>query len=615
MATNMVSYDNIPGLQDVQSWAAPEDLELLKVLIDNGQTHLFDHWRAGTDEDKKREFFKQVKTLDSNYPGGIATYVKNSRRLLRESAESVNPFQGMTPEVPDGLKLDFGSDDYRRLEEIGIRAFRDCAFVLVAGGLGERLGYTDIKISLPVESITERTYIELYIQQILSFQKASNDLTPDQPPRVCPLAIMTSDDTHDRTLEVLEKNNYFGAAPGQVTLMKQEKVAALMDNEARFAVCEKNPYLVDTKPHGHGDVHTLLASTGLAKKWQSEGFRFITFFQDTNSLCFNIIAATIGASIEKGFDVNSVTCPRKAKEAVGAITKLVKDDGSSITVNVEYNQLEPMLLASGFPEGDVNGPDGFSPFPGNINQLVFTVDPYVKVLDSTGGLVPEFVNPKYADDSKTKFIKPTRLECMMQDLPKLLGPEVKVGFAQFPEWTYSPVKNNNEVAVKHFQAGVKGRSAPEGEFEYYSANCQFLQAVGVKLPETVPFNVLGFTLQATPKVVLYPDFALSLNKLAKSFPNPSQIKMSSTSALIVEGDDVVIKEMDLDGALHIKVSPGTKVVFDKIQVKNNGVEFRVLEDVTSVPTWKAIRGFEVNKKDMYVSEHTTPGEIVTSIIQ
>lgn len=26
-------------------------------------------------------------------------YVKNSRRLLRESAESVNPFQGMTPEV------------------------------------------------------------------------------------------------------------------------------------------------------------------------------------------------------------------------------------------------------------------------------------------------------------------------------------------------------------------------------------------------------------------------------------------------------------------------------------------------------------------------------------
>ena len=45
----------------------------------------------------------------------------------------------------------------------------------------------------------------------------------------------------------------------------------------------------------------------------------------------------------QGYEMNSVCVPRKAKDAVGAITKLVKPDGSSITVNVEYNQLEPML--------------------------------------------------------------------------------------------------------------------------------------------------------------------------------------------------------------------------------------------------------------------------------
>jgi len=31
----------------------------------------------------------------------------------------------------------------------------------------------------------------------------------------------------------------------------------------------------------------------------------------------------------------------------------------------------------------------------------------------------EFVNPKYADEAKTVFKKPTRLECMMQDYPKV----------------------------------------------------------------------------------------------------------------------------------------------------------------------------------------------------
>ena len=34
-----------------------------------------------------------------------------------------------------------------------------------------------------------------------------------------------------------------------------------------------------TKPHGHGDVHALLHSSGLAKKWQAEGFKWVCFFQ------------------------------------------------------------------------------------------------------------------------------------------------------------------------------------------------------------------------------------------------------------------------------------------------------------------------------------------------
>lgn len=38
---------------------------------------------------------------------------------------------------------------------------------------------------------------------------------------------MVSDDTRDRTQEMLEQGNWFGMEEGQVTLMKQEKVAAI----------------------------------------------------------------------------------------------------------------------------------------------------------------------------------------------------------------------------------------------------------------------------------------------------------------------------------------------------------------------------------------------------
>ena len=62
---------------------------------------------------------------------------------------------------------------------------------------------------------------------------------------------------------------------------------------------------------------------------------------------------------------------------------------------------------------------GWSPYPGNINQLVIKLSSYVPQLAATGGVISEFVNPKYKDASKTAFKSSTRLECMMQDYPKV----------------------------------------------------------------------------------------------------------------------------------------------------------------------------------------------------
>lgn len=50
---------------------------------------------------------------------------------------------------------------------------------------------------------------------------------------------------------------------------------------------------------------------------------------------------------------------------------ILKTSGRSMVINVEYNQLDPLLRATGFPDGDVNCETGYSPFPGNINQVIF----------------------------------------------------------------------------------------------------------------------------------------------------------------------------------------------------------------------------------------------------
>ena len=82
-----------------------------------------------------------------------------------------------------------------------------------------------------------------------------------------PLCIMVSDDTHDRTLKLFEENEYFGLDKEDVTLVKQENVPALLDNDGNMALLENGEFKIITKPHGHGDIHTLLYQNGVAQKW------------------------------------------------------------------------------------------------------------------------------------------------------------------------------------------------------------------------------------------------------------------------------------------------------------------------------------------------------------
>jgi UDP-sugar pyrophosphorylase len=224
---------------------------------------------------------------------------------------------------------------------------------------------------------------------------------------------------------LLEENSYFGMGPGQVTVMMQDKVPALADSRGRIATRKNDrfqvgffflrdhiPFLIfsqiEMKPHGHGDVHTLLLQKGLVKQWVGEGREWLMFFQDTNPLSFRASMAFLGASKVNGFAMNSMAVPRVPREPVGAICSLNCPDNQSYVTNVEYNQLAPLLAQQG---GDQSGEDGItSPYPGNTNVLMLHLPEYFEVLESTEGVVPEFVNPKYADKERETFKSATRLD-------------------------------------------------------------------------------------------------------------------------------------------------------------------------------------------------------------
>lgn len=178
------------------------------------------------------------------------------------------------------------------------------------------------QIGLPTELATETSYIQFYIETILAFQSRYA-----APSHKLPLCIMTSGDTNDKTVAILKNNNYFGMDPDQITIVQQgQGVPALLDNDAHIAVDPEDPYNIQMKPHGHGDIHALLHSHGVAKQWLATGTKWTVFFQDTNGLAFHTLPLSLGVSSRLGLIMNSITCPRKAGQAIGGIAKLSKGD-------------------------------------------------------------------------------------------------------------------------------------------------------------------------------------------------------------------------------------------------------------------------------------------------
>ncbi|EOY16461.1 UDP-sugar pyrophospharylase [Theobroma cacao] len=604
---NINGGDWPPNLVKNLHLLSPDQIELAKMLLKMGQSHLFQHWaEPGAEDDQKKAFFAQVAKLNSSYPGGLASYIKTARELLADSKAGKNPYDGFTPSVPTGEILSFGDENFIKFEEVGIKEAQNAAFVLVAGGLGERLGYNGIKVALPAETTTGTCFLQLYIEHILALQEASSRLTKGACQKEIPFVIMTSDDTHASTLELLESNSYFGMKPTQVKLLKQEKVACVDDNDARLALDPHNKYKIQTKPHGHGDVHSLLYSSGLLNIWRDAGLRWVLFFQDTNGLLFKAIPASLGVSATKQYHVNSLAVQRKAKEAIGGITRLTHSDGRSMVINVEYNQLDPLLRATGHPDGDVNCETGYSPFPGNINQLILELGPYIEELSKTGGAIKEFVNPKYKDASKTSFKSSTRLECMMQDYPKTLPPTARVGFTVMDTWlAYAPVKNNPEDAAK-VPKGNPYHSATSGEMAIYRANSLILKKAGVQVVDAVQQVFNGQEVDVWPRVTWNPKWGLTFSDIKNKVSGSCSISQRSTMAL--KGRDIFLEDLSLDGALIVDSVDGAEVkVEGSIQNKGWLLESIDYKD-TAIPEELRIRGFKINKIEQLKKTYGEPGK-------
>lgn len=595
--------------------------DIVTKLTELGEAdNLFAKWDPpGVNDDKKRGVLDQLIELDGSYPGGLAGYKKNSSVLLAASAKRVNPLAGYTPEVPTGQQVgSITSPEFQELSEAGLRDANKMAMVMVAGGVGDRLGYKGIKVGIPLDLATEQVYIAKYAQTVKAIQGKSNRINGED--REIPFVIMTSDETHAQTVALLEQNRSFGLRGfsvnptaeevaagniGQIVILKQGMVPAVVNQEGQFVLESDNPYKLQVKPHGHGDVHSLIKKAGLTKAWKAKGTTHTVFFQDTNGQVVNAILPGLAVTKRDGMAMNFLTAPREPGEATGGIVDMVKD-GQRTTMNVEYNELEPVLKDRG---GDVADPKTKkSPYPANLNIFVVNNDVYDRKLDDTGGIFGEFINPKYKDDTKTAFA-PARPESMMQDLAKGLAGE-KVGFTVFDKRdVFSPVKNEVEKVLKELlPKGNYPDSMATGEADFYRFGRKMLASAGVKIDvDGTERSSLGVPYQDGAKVSISSSFATIPSEVGQKIRGG---EVSTRSVLVLDGENITMEGVKLDGTLIVKAAPDVSVSIKNANISNDGwdyVDLTAAEMKSSdqeVPQTLKMRGYRIEKKGEQVFDLT-----------
>jgi UDP-sugar pyrophosphorylase len=211
---------------------------------------------------------------------------------------------------------------------------------------------------------------------------------------------------------------------------------------------------------------------------------------------------------------------------------------------------------------------------------------------------------RYADATRTKFKKPTRLECMMQDLPKLLAKELgnsaKVGFTTMERWlTFSPAKNAPDAGAAAAAAGAPPGSPASSEADVYAAfRATLVAASGTVIEQGAEQTFAGMPVTLLPCIVLAPSFAAGGSaELARRFHGG---RISGRSSLVVEGD-VEVSGLDLDGALVLRATQGAKLSVRGLNVRNRGWEF-VPADAPEVLKMRGFRLVKHETKEVEVTE-------------
>lgn len=146
------------------------------------------------------------------------------------------------------------------------------------------------------------------------------------------------------------------------------------------------------------------------------------------------------------------------------------------------------------------------------------------------------------------------------------------------------------------------------ESDKYIQNQRKLKFAGVDLHVTEEEDLVpiaGIPVTPGPRIIICPGFAITQREVMQKIEGG---KITKNSSLVLEGEDLKVKNLDLDGALVIRAGHDCDVTVDGLVVRNKGYDVEEIPEGSDVPEEVAIRGYTMSKNEVMEIIINEPGK-------
>jgi UDP-N-acetylglucosamine/UDP-N-acetylgalactosamine diphosphorylase len=292
-----------------------------------GQEHLLAFWEElGAAE--RKQLARQIDEIDLELFRELQAEFRGSQDKGGDETSKWAALAALADSPPamrlDGSGVPF-SQDAARAKGAEILRAGQVGMILVAGGLGTRLGFDQPKGMFPLGPLSGRTLFQILIEQLRAVSQRYGVRIP--------LYVMTSPATDEATRKYLEENQWFGLPAEDARIFCQATMWAVDERFERILLESRSSLFVG--PDGHGGMLAALAKSGCLADAQRRGIHYFFYGQIDNPLLTVCDELFLGSHVLAGSEMTTQVV--KKREPLERVGNVVSVDGKVQVI--EYSDL------------------------------------------------------------------------------------------------------------------------------------------------------------------------------------------------------------------------------------------------------------------------------------